>query len=234
MALAFHHTHFVHYKVVCICSLEPYGDLFQIQVYSSDTKKWKIFIKSFSVQAPAFRSLVYWNGAVYWTPGSQNNLFYFKLDAEELQMLPLPVEMMTNKSRIMYFGESKGHLHLIFHTEGEEYLLHAYKMLTDHSGWFVKYRLQFDMLLRGCPCLFFHYEHVGVFGTVEHRYSSSFQVVDVVRGKEEEDSFLVLLTREKMIRYNVHDKSFKEFYSCNNGSLHPSRCHQYIETLSAF
>ncbi|XP_076906696.1 F-box protein At5g07610-like [Bidens hawaiensis] len=43
-ALAFHQnqTGCVHYKVVCIRSFEPRGNTFQIQIYSSETRKWKI------------------------------------------------------------------------------------------------------------------------------------------------------------------------------------------------
>ncbi|XP_076940849.1 F-box protein At5g07610-like [Bidens hawaiensis] len=39
MALAFHQTDCVHYKVVCVCALHRSRRLIQIQVYSSDTRK---------------------------------------------------------------------------------------------------------------------------------------------------------------------------------------------------
>ncbi|XP_076950231.1 F-box protein At5g07610-like [Bidens hawaiensis] len=235
MALAFDQKH---YKVVCILGLDPSKEFCQIQVYSSNTRKWKICINFFYAPKAIFDNPVYWNGTVYWASSCQNNLWYFKLDAEQLQMLPLPVEMMSYETNIMYFGELRGHLHLIFHTDGEEYVLqvNVYEMLMDHSGWIVKYRVQLYELLRDFPCVRLHYKTPGDgdFWGMGHLYQNGFQVVDVVRGKEEEDTFLVLVTRGKMIRYNVHTKSFKELYRCDNYNLHLSSFHRYIETLSSF
>ncbi|XP_076928920.1 F-box protein At5g07610-like, partial [Bidens hawaiensis] len=183
MALAFHQTHCMHYKVV---DLTPYENFFQIQVYSSDTRKWKIcidsYFESFYMPKPIFRHPVYWNGAVYWAPSTQNNLLYFKLDAEQLQVIPFPAEMMSYETSIMYFGESRGHLHLVFHTDDDEYILHVnvYEMMTDHSGWFVKYQLQLDALLRDFPCLISQYEMYDVFGEImEYPWQCDFKVIDV-------------------------------------------------------
>ncbi|KAJ0837536.1 hypothetical protein HanRHA438_Chr16g0779241 [Helianthus annuus] len=78
MGLAYHQTDCPHYKVVCVHRLEPGVDLFQIQVYSSDTKKWEISCESFCIGKPAlFGHGVYWNRAVYWAPFS-GRAFYFK------------------------------------------------------------------------------------------------------------------------------------------------------------
>ncbi|XP_076950233.1 F-box protein At5g07610-like [Bidens hawaiensis] len=168
MALAFHQTECVCYKVVCIRALEPDGDLFQIQVYSSDTRTWKICVESFSTQISKYEYPVYFNGAVYWAPDyhSGGNFVCFKLDVEELQMLPLPVEMMPYERSIMYFGESRGHLHLIFDTDGEEHILRVkvYVMLKDRSGWLVKYRVQLNGLLRDFPCIVSQYQILDDFG----------------------------------------------------------------------
>ncbi|XP_076950237.1 F-box protein At5g07610-like [Bidens hawaiensis] len=206
--------------IVCTTKLfvlQPNGNLIQVQVYSSDTGKWKICVESFSVQNLLFRQPVYWNGAVYWAP-CYRNFCYFKIDVERLQTSSMQEGLMSNEISTMYFGESSGHLHLISKTKREETSLIVYEMLMDHSGWFVKYRIQLDELLSAFP------EMVNQFGY-------SFEVVDVVRGKEE-DTFLVLVTTEKMIRYNVHDKSFKELVSNNNVSLFIG-VHRYIETLSS-
>ncbi|XP_076886630.1 F-box protein At5g07610-like [Bidens hawaiensis] len=218
MALAFHPTLCVHYKVVGIRLLKP-EDLFQIHIYSSDTGQWKICGESFSIQNPPFCQPVYWNGAVHWTPDSRD-LLYFKLDVEQLQTLSVQEGLMSNERSTMYFGESRGHLHLISETKPEETSLIVYEMLMDHSGWFVKYRVQLDELLSGFPEMVDHYGY-------------RFQVVDVVRGKEEEDTFLVLETPLKMIRYNVHDMSFKELYNYEEYSFGFEGAHRYIETLSA-
>ncbi|XP_076950232.1 F-box protein At5g07610-like [Bidens hawaiensis] len=238
MALAFHQTECVCYKIVCIRALEPDGDLFQIQVYSSDTRTWKICVESFSAQISKYEYPVYCNGAVYWAPdyrSTSSNFLYLKLDDEQLKMLPLPVEMMPYERSIMYFGESRGHLHLIFNTDGEEHILrvNVYEMLKDRSGWLVKYRVQLDGLLHDFPCLVSQYQILDDFGEVEYPHQNDFDVVDVVRGKEEDDTFVVLSSNRKMIRYNVHKKSFKELYRCENYNLHLSGFHRYIETLSS-
>ncbi|XP_076950268.1 F-box protein At5g07610-like [Bidens hawaiensis] len=243
MALAFHHTDCIHYKVVCIRALETDEDLIQIQVYSSDTRKWKICIESFSSQKPKFHNPVYWNGAVNWIPAPFNrssNFLYFKLDGEQLQMLPLPKGKGTVSDKIltMYVGESRGHLHLILLVDREEdiLLVNVYEMLRNHSGWFVKYRLQLDELLSVFPSLKFRYLSRDDFGNYLYPYRCVFHVVDVIRGEKEEETFLVLFTPWKLIRYNVHDKSLKELYIDKNESCEyelPS-VHRYIKTLSSF
>ncbi|XP_035841573.1 F-box protein At5g07610-like [Helianthus annuus] len=201
MGLAYHQTDCPHYKVVCVCRPEPGVDLFQIQVYSSDTKKWEISCESFCIGKPAlFSHGVYWNRVVYWAPFS-GPAFYFKLDVEQLHMLPLPEGSGSSEIFIMYFGESRGHLHLVVYKNYEDncLCLNVYEMLSDHSGWFVKYQLQLDELL-------------GSFPEMISEYTCYFKVIDVVRGEEEEeeDTFIVLNTGKKIITYNVHDKSFKQ------------------------
>ncbi|XP_076926720.1 F-box protein At5g07610-like [Bidens hawaiensis] len=203
MALAFHQTECVCYKVVCIRALELDGDLFQIQVYSSDTRTWKICVESFSAQISKYDYPVYFNGAVYWAPDyhSGGNFVCFKLDAEQLQMLPLLVEMMPYETRSL--------------------------------GWLVKYRVQLNGLLRDFPYLVTQYQILGDFGEMEYPHQNDFDVVDVVRGKEDEDTFLVLSSNGKIIRYNVHDKSVKELYRCNSIYMRLTGFHRYIETLSS-
>ncbi|KAJ0439595.1 putative F-box domain-containing protein [Helianthus annuus] len=209
MGLAFHQTDCVHFQVICVCYVDPYQ--IQIQIYSSDARKWKISIQSFHLPVRFTHPGVYWNGAIYWAPYYGNsNCLYFKLDVQQLQRLPLPEGLMTSIT-LMYFGESRGHLHLI---ADKNRSLSVYEMLSNHSGWFLKYQLQFDALGASFP------------GTIS-------QVMDVVRGKEEEeDTFLVLKTPEKIITYNVHDTSFKQIYSLSKDCR--SIFYRYTETLSSF
>ncbi|XP_076950225.1 F-box protein At5g07610-like [Bidens hawaiensis] len=231
MALAFDQTHSPHYKVVCVCAFESRKDMFQIQIYSSETMKWKVCIESFAARVSDFHSPVYWNGSIHWAPDHLDNSFlYLKLDVEELQMLPVPEELASIEISTKYFGESRGHLHLIPNTDCSHRILflNVYEMLRDRSGWFVKYRLQFYEL-RGFP----------------EMLDYDLGVVDVVRGKGEEETFLVLLTPEKVMRYNIHDKSYNEIYSLAEDDFYDetsrydffvatASCHRYIEALSSF
>ncbi|KAM0048071.1 hypothetical protein Hdeb2414_s0008g00270251 [Helianthus debilis subsp. tardiflorus] len=81
--------------------------------------------------------------------------------------------------------------------------LNVHEMLSDHSGWFVKYQVDLLELKSAFPEM------------INARFD--FIVVDVIRGEKEEDTFvLLLLIHSKMIiRYNVHDKSFKQLF-CRN------------------
>ncbi|KAJ0837467.1 putative F-box domain-containing protein [Helianthus annuus] len=125
---------------------DPYQ--IQIQSYSSDARKWKISIQSFHLPVHFTHPGVYWNGAIYWAPYYGNsNCLYFKLDVQQLQRLPLPEGLMTSIT-IMYFGESRGHLHLIAY---KNHSLSVYEMLSNHSGWFLKYQLLFDALRAALP-----------------------------------------------------------------------------------
>ncbi|KAJ0439594.1 putative F-box domain-containing protein [Helianthus annuus] len=216
MSLAFHQTDCVRYKVMCVLSVGPHVDSYQIQVYSSDTKEWKISIESFSASISFICHGVYWNGAVYWASVFDNrNYWYFKIDDQQLHTLPLPLGLIPSKVVTEYLGESRGHLHLIAYNkfQGGMVRVNVYEMLSDHSGWFVKYQLQLDAITRYGP------------GYV-------LQVVDVVRGKEEEDTFLVLETLDKIITYNVHDRSFKQI--CSLTKYCSSSFYRYTETLSSF
>ncbi|KAD4982816.1 hypothetical protein E3N88_19487 [Mikania micrantha] len=210
MGLAFHQTDCVHYKLVCIRGVEPAGE-FQIQIYSSTTRKWKILEKTFSANT-MFRYGVYWNGAVHCAPTCRNPL-YFKLMDEQLQKLPLPATLGGDSDGAdpMYFGESRGHLHLVDTAQHENRLhLNVYEMLMDHSGWFVKYEVRLDELPGAFPEMIHNHHHPS------SPFYYEFHVFDVVRCEKEEDTFMVIRIPGKIIRYNVHDKSFKEMSNLTN------------------
>ncbi|GKB73182.1 F-box protein-like protein [Tanacetum coccineum] len=155
MGLAYDKEDCVDYKVVCILRAKANGvlrqtaeqDLFQIQIYSSDTGKWKIVKDYFLADCyTSFSCGVYWNGAIHWARGSDP--LYFNLEVEQLRKLPLPVTTMYS---LFYFGESRGHLHMVVRpvvTPNPEnpLHLHVYEMLGDRSGWFLKYQVELDEL----------------------------------------------------------------------------------------
>ncbi|MFS8027560.1 putative F-box domain-containing protein [Helianthus anomalus] len=188
IGLAFHPTDCVHYKLVCIHQVK---DLLQVQIYSSDTGKWNICPVTFHSSWLFFQQQrVYWNGAFYWAPSYHNHL-YFKIEDEQLQTLPLPLEMAASISSrtTMYFGESRGHLHLIVDVDYPETslnTLNVHEMLSNHSGWFVKYQIHLPELWDAFPEM-----------TVS---PYDFKVVDVVRGEKEEDTFMVLIIPRIFIR----------------------------------
>ncbi|CAI9302296.1 unnamed protein product [Lactuca saligna] len=236
MGLAFHQTGCVHYKVVCIHVVKPDG-LFKIQIYSSDTRKWKISDQSF--YAPYYTPLrygVFMNQAIFWAP-SCDNPSYFKLDTHELKSLPLPsVGVYGDGGMLLYFGESRGHLHLVETADwGETHLhLNVYEMLNDHSGWFLKYAVELDELLHAYPQMINSYQDPS-----SPRYYE-FELFDVVRGEEEDETFMVIKIPGKIIRYNVVYKSFKQIFDLSHlhdisyGRIGHSDVHRYIENLASF
>ncbi|XP_076913237.1 F-box protein At5g07610-like [Bidens hawaiensis] len=223
MALAFHQKDCPHYKVICVRAFEPHGILFQLQIYSSETRKWKIAVESFSAHSACFCGAVYWNGAILWAP-RVSHYMYFKVDVEQLHTLPLPEGLISSEILAMYFGESRDHLHLIVYKYPEEnhLLMNVYEMLRDHSGWFVKYVVDLDVR----PAAFQLKTPLGF---------CEFRVIDVVRGESEEDTFMLLHLGEKIIRYNFHDRSFKQIFTLPpisyKGLLN---FHRYTETLTLF
>ncbi|XP_076909520.1 F-box protein At5g07610-like [Bidens hawaiensis] len=87
--------------------------LVEIQIYSSDTRKWKNLNRYFSESSynTPFGNGVYWNGAVYWHPSDRNILSYFDLNLEQLKELPIPspekpMRRYGYRSTYLYFGES--------------------------------------------------------------------------------------------------------------------------------
>ncbi|KAK9051330.1 hypothetical protein SSX86_027957 [Deinandra increscens subsp. villosa] len=241
MVLAFHRTDCVPYKVVCI--RRRLDKKCQILIYSSDTRNWKwadeelgcgpahtpyqkVSIRSFSAQWPDDLNLVYWNKAIHYLCSTTfSKYLYFKVDDERLlKSLPLRLPVSYSsfyddpKPRTLYFGESRGHLHLVAVPHRKNYLsLNVYEMWSDYSGWLVRYRVELDEVAR-------------MYGS-----GFGFDVCDVVRGEKEEDTFMVLRIPGKIIKYNVHDKSFEEMFNLITNNLHgvSLEVHRYTETLAS-
>ncbi|GJZ28478.1 F-box protein-like protein [Tanacetum coccineum] len=236
MSLVYNKEDCVHYKVVCIRRAKEIGvlfqipdqDLFQIQIYSSDSGKWKLLNDSFSADYYTFSSCgVYWNGAIHWAPWRYDPL-YINLEVEQLRKLPLPVTMYS----LFYFGESRGHLHMVVRPNPVNPLhLNVYEMLSDHSGWLLKYQVELDEV----PVAYPEFNHESLPPFTPRYYE--FEVLDVVRGEKEDDTFMVvIIPAGKIIRYNVLDKSFNQIYDLKvyNGYIGKSVVHRYTETITYF
>lgn len=209
MGLAFHQTDCPRYKVVCIRYIKRDEDRLQIQIYSSETGKWKISEQFFSAPYHTdFREGVYLHHAIHWVP-SNGNPCYFKLDTEELKFLPSVVGV----NGPIYFGESRGHLHLVsrkWADRGERHLqLNVYEMLNDYSGWFLKYRVELDELLNAYPQMIQTIKVIGRDQDPSIPQLYNYSVLDVVRGEEDDETFMAIFIPGKIIKYSVYDKSFK-------------------------
>ncbi|KAI3756923.1 hypothetical protein L6452_04455 [Arctium lappa] len=126
--------------------------------------------------------------------GVNGSIVVEKLDEEQLQKLSLPKQV--DYFRVpYYFGECGGHLHLVERHNDESRLhLNVYEMMIDHSEWFLKYQVELDELPAAYPEMIHSYLH-----PLSPNYYE-FQVFDVVRGEEEEETFMVVGIPGKMIK----------------------------------
>ncbi|KAD4584195.1 hypothetical protein E3N88_21796 [Mikania micrantha] len=232
MGLAFRRTGCVHYKVVCFRNEKHNKKRFQIQIYSSETEKWRISQESFSVSdSLSFGPGVYSKGTMHWIPNFFD-LVCFKIDVEQVQKMLLPERASSSwGSRPLYFGESRGHLHLVEAARHENPLqVNVYELMSDYSGWFIKYRVELDDLPTAYPDMVY-----------SNRDPSNylFEVFDVLRGDEEEEStFVVVRIPEKIMRYDVVNKSFEKMIDLPGLLCYRRICytnvHRYSQILSSF
>ncbi|KAF7148014.1 hypothetical protein RHSIM_Rhsim03G0162000 [Rhododendron simsii] len=246
LSLCFDPCRSPYYKVVCVLgtvsvlSREPYQSewRYQIEIYSSETGTWRPsgepFIGDLNTQ---FLGGVYWHGAIHWF-NTWGDSLYFDIEDERLGILPMPTipQGEGNWRPFRYYGESRGHLHLV-EIYGARAQFCVYEMEADYSGWFVKYNVDLH--------------EVGIaFPEMMQRLSwdpmyYSFAILAIVREEEDDErSFLVLHVPGKIVRYNLVNKSFEKI-----GDVDPEHCDssgmiedalryfwfhafQYIETVS--
>ncbi|OMO52221.1 hypothetical protein COLO4_37360 [Corchorus olitorius] len=254
--LAFDPTKSPHYKVVCVrfadqglnFSDKPGWNLKkQIEIYSSQTRSWRLSGNAFTVSGSAFtvplgyttfREGVFCNGAIHWINHVDHSMLYFHMDDEKLGQLPLPNNIPSKlELRYMtYLMECRGHLHLIG-TCLPPTELRVQEIESDYSGWIVKYHVDLRPLTVAFP---------ETWPTWPLCYLS---FLFIVREANDEDSYMVLHlhSQGKVIRLNLKDGHFNKIcdldpvgndqdfprpFLSNPLSLF-SPHHQFIQTLSS-
>ena len=227
-ALAFDPSKSPHYKVVflwCVDEPGPSGwcSHHHIEIYSSETKSWRLLNTSFETQGQiCYQSGVYSNGAVHWV-GIYNDMAYFHIEEERVGLvdgLPSCEENLFNRDETYFMESSDGHLHLI-----DIYLpcftkFEVLEMGRDYSGWFVKYNVDLDPLCSVYPRIQF------------------FVVLFLAKGEDEEEcSTLLLNAPGKVFYYNLKSNTFKFTDLTLEAGIRISsgvglRNHQYVETLA--
>ncbi|KAK1399683.1 F-box domain [Heracleum sosnowskyi] len=218
MSLAFDPRKSPYYKVVCVRRSETSRQLFQIEIYSSETLSWRVSGESFNApKHTEFQNSIYWNGSVHWWNGSfhwwngfanggqQRNetyTLYFKVDEESIEQLPVSEKRYGDYYVASYVGESDGHFHLVEGNYDYNRSFNVHEMAIDYSGWFIKYKVDLSALANAFPEMMKKNRFFGY----------TVKIISLVRrGKEEEEedgSFLVLeIPGGKIIRYNLVDKS---------------------------
>ncbi|WMV31103.1 hypothetical protein MTR67_024488 [Solanum verrucosum] len=218
ISLAFDPAKSPHYKVICVRDSVSSPQHYQIEIYPAQTGPWRLSGDPFIADVN-FSKGVYWNGSIYWISTSGNlTCLYYNLDFERLGVMPMPHFPDDQGTTITYFGESCGHLHL---TKISFYTIRfdVYEMRRDDSEWFVKYKVDFER--------------------PDHELTyCSFTILSLVRGKREEDAFLVLaaVNDDKVMKYNLINKTFEKFCDYDVDDERVFNCStigafEYIESL---
>ncbi|KAL3650398.1 hypothetical protein CASFOL_006801 [Castilleja foliolosa] len=220
MYLAFDPSMSLHYKVVCVLRLiEDF--LYFFEVYSSETGLWRKVGEPFKADSSfSFSDGVYWNGAIHIINiiSTPQESVYFNLDCDLITPKVFPTPPLNNYYLITnayYFGESCDHLHFVDIGRGSNQFI-VQEMKRDYSEWFVKYKI----IVPG----------VGVRGGISKQFS-------VVRGKNDEDSFLVIKFGKMIRKYNFEKNTCEtvcNFESATKGRFiyWGTRCpFEYIESL---
>ncbi|KAK6121902.1 hypothetical protein DH2020_044352 [Rehmannia glutinosa] len=185
MILAFDPSKSPHYKVVCVLGLGDVMDQYKFEVYSSKTSSWRKYGEPFTAEVN-FQNGVYWNGSIHWISFSKTGKsFYLNPDddARMPKVMPTPPRQDMISTDKYYFGESCDHLHFIGSIKTWKEIINVYEMRRDYSEWFVKYTVD----------LSFNSYYIG----------NSFPICTLVRGKKDDDTFLILRTMRRIIRYNL-------------------------------
>ncbi|GMN41048.1 hypothetical protein TIFTF001_010276 [Ficus carica] len=194
-----------HYKVVCFQSCgSPLDTYCRIKIYSSETRgAWRQSGDPFSVLEVdhlMFDFGVFCNGAIHWLSHSETTSLRFNVDKEKLREMPMPLvhnDPNWDASTVRYFGESNGHLHIVnlHHSRRTEF--DVSEIEREYSGWFVKYRVDINGVLRAFPEMIRRY-----LDPLDMDYYG-FSILCVVREEADEESSLVLHIPGKALRFNV-------------------------------
>ncbi|KAK8657874.1 hypothetical protein V6N13_036093 [Hibiscus sabdariffa] len=206
-SLAFDPSKSSHYKVICITNSDPdLPDHYRVEIYSSETGPWRPSGRPFVAPSHVqFKNCVFWNGAIHWLSDWGDSLC-FHVEEEKMRDIPMPSILDEDVRRCRYFGESRGHLHLVEIYGPDNLLFDVFEMERDYSGWFVKYRVDLNPVAASFP------EMVrGYVDPIDLQFYA-FSVLCVVREETDEGSFMVLHLPHKAIRYNFKDNSFSKVH----------------------
>ncbi|XP_038877127.1 F-box protein At5g07610-like [Benincasa hispida] len=210
LTLAFDPSRSSDYKVISVRYSDSFTNTYQIEIYSSRTGPWRpvqgVFSAPFSMR---FDNGVYWNRAVHWISTWENSL-YFDLYEEKLHELPMPrVPDGREERRVKYFGTCGGNLHLIEIYDARDMELNVYEMQDDHSGWFVKYRVDLHGVSVAFP------EMIPSVMDVDLGFFPKFSVMAIVDGIEE--SYIVLKIDGIIVRVIVESGRFESLGKIESG-----------------
>ncbi|KAI4346515.1 hypothetical protein L6164_007405 [Bauhinia variegata] len=215
--LAFDPSKSPNYRVICVCTTVESLYYYQIMIYSSENRAWRVSGSPFTAPNDTdFDKGVYWNGTIHWF-SPFGGLLCFDVSQECLRKIP----NIRNFSD--YLGVSCGRLHRIEVYGRRNTQIKVFEMESDYSGWFLKHQVDVEELTVAYPDM------------VRMR-SYAF----ILLGLVQDDSSLFLHIPGKVISYSFQDKTFeikKSFELLPGQKLHFLQfgwydAYEYIETLA--
>ncbi|KAK6941181.1 F-box domain [Dillenia turbinata] len=234
LVLAFDPLKSVHkYRVVCVRvhNSDSMGMVHSISVYDSEMGNWRL-VSDDPFQVPEtvrFYKGVYWNGAILWPNINKFDVssydiydfLCFDIDQERFRTIPMPsVDRKIEFAECEYFGESCGHLHLVYKDKSGEF--YVVEMEKDYSKLVIKSHFSVRDILGEAP-------------------PGPVLVLNLVSGVDEEESYVLLSESGRIFSCKFKNKSLKEVCETPAAAISKvlfqhSWCsniyyHQYIETL---
>lgn len=172
--------------------------LLTVRVYFSETREWRVYDEVYPAKCfVGFWSGVYWNDAIYWVnieyeePPTHYKLSYVNGHPVLTQVqLPKLHWMLHFDVRLFATG---GSLFLLCWDYEHENLLGIYEMKNGCSDWLFKCFVDLkDVLLRTCPC-----------------WNIRRDVMCIVFGEKEEESFMLIDVDGDVVEYNFKLKTFR-------------------------
>ncbi|XP_026395861.1 F-box protein At5g07610-like [Papaver somniferum] len=133
--------------VVGACSADISKDVFHIEIYSYKTDYWRDAGDPFPFSAPGILSVfsVYWNASVHWINQLTETLHYFDIDCEAMKTVAMPRQSYSEgdySRHIVYFGECRGHMHLMEMLKDDIPHFDIWEMRMDYSGWNIEFYVE--------------------------------------------------------------------------------------------
>lgn len=220
--LAFDPLKSPHYKVVCLWFVRYTSLLYAIEVYDSETHKWKHLENVYYNLHPLLRDWVYsgLDNSIYLLPKEKTGTLYC-FDVEKL-MFRLPFfEDLCAERRLNLIGikESFGHVHCIFHDDAINHLV-VHEMTEKNDECSFKHLFEFDIT----PCC---------------PGPDKICFLGVIRG-EGKDNSLVYHIPGKIMAYRFYERRFEElfdlstqrFYEDGRLQFEYGDSHHFVESLA--
>ncbi|KAI3929885.1 hypothetical protein MKW98_004039, partial [Papaver atlanticum] len=232
-----------HYKLVCVWLLKKVTETevefhHQIEIYSSETASWKLLENIFPAQDIFHKTGVFWNGSLHWfDPSRRGNSVYFIVDLELLMGMPkLPPSYDNDEMLLKYFGECRGHLHLI-QVHASRTSFEILEMMTDYQGWNTRYVVNVSELMNAYPEITqgvsIQFQHLA-FSVLLVQDEKAKPITNLKRAKEIDSLILVLQILDEAVYYDLEEMSVKKIDRLAP-TIYSSRrdAFQYIETLAS-